>query len=70
MKTGSKSIFFKSGFKSASLKLGDASPIYVDRLITTVMYGATSWTCLFRSCVGIGSKAHDFGDVLLMSLAM
>ena len=70
MKTGSKSIFFKSGFKSASLRLGDTSPIDVDRLITTVMYDVTSSTCLLRSCVGIGSKAHDFRGVLLMSLAL
>ena len=70
MKTGSKSIFFKSGFNCASLRLGDTSPVDVDRLITAVMYGATSWTCLFRSCVNIGSKAHDLGGVFLISLTM
>ena len=64
------SIFFKSGFNSASLRLDDTSPIDVDRLITAVMYGATSWTCLFRNCVGVGSKAHDLGGVFLISLAM
>ena len=60
MKTGSKPVLFMIGFKSASLRLGDTSPIDIDRLITTDVYGATSWTCLLRSCVGIGSKANSF----------